>query len=58
MGSRSNVEPGEWKGSYEPIVLSEKYMTERDDEIREVDIPERLQVMFYSTYTILLNSYL
>jgi transcription elongation factor SPT6 len=29
---------------FEPIVLSEKYMTENDDRIRELDIPERMQV--------------
>lgn len=29
---------------FEPIVLSEKYMTEKDDGIRELDIPERIQV--------------
>lgn len=29
---------------FEPIVLSEKYMTEKDDRIRELDIPERMQV--------------
>lgn len=30
---------------FEPIVLSEKYMTEQDDQIRELDIPERMQVI-------------
>lgn len=49
MSSRSNAEPGEWKASYEPSVLSEKYMTEQDDEIREADIPERLQISEKST---------
>lgn len=29
---------------FEPIILSEKYMTENDDRIREIDIPERMQV--------------
>jgi transcription elongation factor SPT6 len=29
---------------FEPIVLSEKYMTEKDDGIRGLDIPERMQV--------------
>lgn len=29
---------------FDPSVLSEKYMTEKDDQIREVDIPERMQV--------------
>ncbi|XP_010473556.1 PREDICTED: LOW QUALITY PROTEIN: transcription elongation factor SPT6-like [Camelina sativa] len=27
-----------------PMVLSEKYMTERDDEIRKLDVPERMQI--------------
>lgn len=29
---------------FEPIVLSEKYMTEKDDRIRDLDVPERMQV--------------
>ncbi|KAM7529941.1 hypothetical protein LguiB_033351 [Lonicera macranthoides] len=42
-------ETGEWKerrleDEFEPIILSEKYMTEKDDEIREIDIPERMQI--------------
>lgn len=32
---------------FEPIVISEKYMTEKDDQIREIDIPERMQVSFH-----------
>ncbi|XP_071726700.1 transcription elongation factor SPT6 homolog isoform X2 [Rutidosis leptorrhynchoides] len=34
---------------FEPIILSEKYMTENDDRIREIDIPERMQVSEEST---------
>ncbi|CAJ2671817.1 unnamed protein product [Trifolium pratense] len=34
---------------FEPIVLSEKYMTENDDRIRELDIPERMQISEEST---------
>ncbi|CAI8613762.1 unnamed protein product [Vicia faba] len=34
---------------FEPIVLSEKYMTENDDRIRECDIPERMQISEEST---------
>ncbi|RHN47584.1 putative transcription elongation factor Spt6, Spt6 acidic domain-containing protein [Medicago truncatula] len=34
---------------FEPIVLSEKYMTERDGRIRELDIPERMQISEEST---------
>lgn len=29
---------------FEPIVLSEKYMTQKDDEIRKLDVPERMQI--------------
>lgn len=29
---------------FEPIVLSEKYMTGKDEQIWEIDTPERLQV--------------
>ncbi|KAJ7976530.1 Transcription elongation factor spt6 [Quillaja saponaria] len=34
---------------FEPIVLSEKFMTEKDNQIREIDIPERMQVSEEST---------
>lgn len=33
---------------FEPIILAERYMTEKDDRIREIDIPERMQVCVYS----------
>mgnify|MGYP000241053854 FL=1 len=35
---------------FEPSVLEEKYMTEKDNRIREIDMPERLQVsgVFYA----------
>lgn len=29
---------------FEPSILAEKYMTAKDDEIRETDVPERFQV--------------
>ncbi|KAL9860887.1 Transcription elongation factor SPT6 [Arabidopsis thaliana] len=29
---------------FEPMVLTEKYMTEKDDEIRKLDVPERMQI--------------
>ncbi|XP_059462274.1 transcription elongation factor SPT6 homolog isoform X3 [Corylus avellana] len=29
---------------FEPIVLSEKYMTQKDDQIRDLDVPERMQI--------------
>ncbi|KAM0026592.1 putative tex-like protein, HTH domain superfamily [Helianthus debilis subsp. tardiflorus] len=47
-------ESGEWRerrleDEFEPIILSEKYMTESDDRIREIDIPERMQISEEST---------
>lgn len=30
---------------FEPFILSEKYMTPKDDAIRETDVPERIQVI-------------
>ncbi|KAK6933979.1 Spt6, SH2 domain, partial [Dillenia turbinata] len=47
-------ESGEYKerrleDEFEPTILSEKYMTEKDDQIREVDIPERMQISEEST---------
>lgn len=29
---------------FEPSLLEEKFLTERDDRLRETDVPERLQV--------------
>ncbi|PWA93343.1 global transcription factor group B1 [Artemisia annua] len=55
LGERSPYdEPSEWKerkleDEFEPIILSEKYMTEKDDKIREIDIPERMQISEKST---------
>lgn len=51
--TRYNDDSGEWKerrleDEFEPSILSEKYMTEKDDIVRETDIPERMQV-FLST---------
>ncbi|MCL7047010.1 hypothetical protein MKW94_029482 [Papaver nudicaule] len=34
---------------FEPFILAEKYMTEKDEKIRDVDVPERLQVSYEST---------
>ncbi|XP_047942962.1 transcription elongation factor SPT6 homolog [Salvia hispanica] len=34
---------------FDPSVLSEKYMTKKDDQIREIDIPERMQISKEST---------
>lgn len=40
---------GEWRekrieDEFEPFILSEKYMTENDGRIREIDVPERIQL--------------
>lgn len=35
---------------FEPFILSEKYMTPKDDIIRETDVPERLQVVLLSYF--------
>lgn len=48
---KQGLDSGEWRerrleDEFEPVVLSEKYMTEKDDSIREIDIPERMQVNF------------
>ncbi|GJX76135.1 transcription elongation factor SPT6 [Tanacetum coccineum] len=47
-------ETDEWKkrdleDEFEPIIISEKYMTKQDDLIREIDIPERMQITEKST---------
>ena len=47
---KQGLDSGEWRerrleDEFEPIILSEKYMTEKDDRIREIDIPERMQVV-------------
>ncbi|CAK7339903.1 unnamed protein product [Dovyalis caffra] len=51
---KQGLESSEWKerrleDEFEPTVLSEKYMTEKDDRIRMIDIPERMQVSEEST---------
>jgi transcription elongation factor SPT6 len=30
---------------FEPFILKEKYLTEKDDSIRKIDMPERIQVL-------------
>lgn len=35
---------------FEPSLLEEKYMTERDDRIRDLDVAERLQVSLHVIY--------
>ncbi|KHN38799.1 Transcription elongation factor SPT6 [Glycine soja] len=56
LNRQKNLEMSEFRETrledeFEPIVLSEKYMTEKDDWIRELDIPERMQVSDESTGT-------
>lgn len=48
---KQGLDSSEWRerkleDEFEPIILSEKYMTEKDDQIRELDVPERVQVLF------------
>lgn len=38
---------GSLKNVYEPFILTEKYLTEKDDLIRNIDMPERIQVNFF-----------
>ncbi|KAL4386407.1 hypothetical protein GQ457_09G027050 [Hibiscus cannabinus] len=45
----SEQKEGKLEDQFEPTVLSEKYMTEKDDQIRMTDIPERMQVSEEST---------
>lgn len=40
----SEMREARLEDEFEPAVLSEKYMTERDDKIRDLDVPERKQV--------------
>ncbi|XP_020220029.1 transcription elongation factor SPT6 homolog [Cajanus cajan] len=54
LNRQKNLEMSEFRESrledeFEPIVLSEKYMTQKDDRIRELDIPERMQISEEST---------
>ena len=47
---KQGLESSEWKerrleDEFEPSILSEKYMTEKDDQIRMTDVPERMQVL-------------
>ncbi|KHG09405.1 Transcription elongation factor SPT6 [Gossypium arboreum] len=47
----SEQKEGRLEDQFEPTVLSEKYMTEKDDQIRMTDIPERMQISEESTGT-------
>ncbi|XVF00136.1 hypothetical protein REPUB_Repub03eG0259000 [Reevesia pubescens] len=47
----SDREERRLEDQFEPTVLSEKYMTQKDDHIRMTDIPERMQVSEESTGT-------
>ncbi|KAF6149458.1 hypothetical protein GIB67_016996 [Kingdonia uniflora] len=46
MGERG---PKRLEDEFEPFILQEKFMTEKDEEIRETDIPERMQIVEEST---------
>ncbi|KAB2010238.1 hypothetical protein ES319_D10G224600v1 [Gossypium barbadense] len=47
----SEQKEGRLEDQFEPTVLSEKYMTEKDDQIRMTDVPERMQISEESTGT-------
>lgn len=32
---------------FDPIIVKEKYLTEKDERIRKIDVPERLQVFLF-----------
>lgn len=47
QGLEKDVDTGAVKrleDEFEPFIVSEKYMTPKDDMIREADVPERIQV--------------
>lgn len=46
----SRFAPKQIEDEFEPFILSEKYMTAKDDIIRETDVPERLQVVLLSYF--------
>ncbi|KAK9987027.1 hypothetical protein SO802_031978 [Lithocarpus litseifolius] len=46
---KQDLDSSEWRerkleDEFEPIVLSEKCMTEEDEQIQELDVPERMQI--------------
>jgi transcription elongation factor SPT6 len=46
---REAANSGEMRGKrledeFEPFILAEKYMTAKDEQIKENDVPERMQV--------------
>lgn len=48
---RDAINSGELRGNrledeFEPFILAEKYMTPKDEQIKETDIPERIQVSY------------
>lgn len=58
-------ESGEWRErrleeEFEPIIVEEQYITEKDNVIRSIDIPERLQVKFsfLFSFTLFMGNFL
>lgn len=52
--SGKHDESGEWserrlEDEFDPTILAEKYMTEKDEHIRKIDVPERMQLSEEST---------
>ncbi|KZV22488.1 hypothetical protein F511_19708 [Dorcoceras hygrometricum] len=51
MDTFGEVDDRSLEDQFDPSVLSEKYMTKKDDQIRKLDIPERIQIYEESTAT-------
>lgn len=52
---KQGLESSEWRerrleDEFEPIILAEKYMTEKDDQIKMTDVPERMQVNVHLSF--------
>ncbi|KAJ4826591.1 Transcription elongation factor spt6 [Turnera subulata] len=51
---KRGLESGEWRerrleDEFEPVLVSEKYMTDKDNQIQMIDVPERMQISEKST---------
>lgn len=60
---KQGLDSSEWRerrleDEFEPIVLSEKYMTEKDDQIRELDVPERMQVLWLALDNTIISGFM
>ncbi|KAI3852223.1 hypothetical protein MKX03_009474 [Papaver bracteatum] len=48
-GHKQSLSENTIEDEFEPCILAEKYMTEKDEKIRDVDVPERVQISEEST---------